>query len=232
MDEFARKEMIKDGFSSSSMVVTGQPHFETFKENIKRISSKEIREFKNKIGVGHDDLLVTFVSEPIIESYNRLYWGYDQLTILAYILKCINRISKIEKRRNFSLLIKLHPRSNRRIIDDFLKGCPAVGFKITVVADTSSALVISASDLVLGMSSMLLLESVLAKKSIISVQIGLKREDPFILSRIGYVKTVLSPRALQVELKRVIIDGANKKLRLPFSRHAADNVLGVIKKFL
>lgn len=234
MDGRAKRDMLKLGFPLTALEVTGQPHFASLFAERKKITAKAKSEFKKKIGIGREDRVITFVSEPITESYkNNLPFGYNQFTILEEVSRSLQKIARVNKKKNFFLIIKLHPRNDKFLMREFLKKRnEAKNIKIFIADDILPALVISVSDLVLGMSSMLLLEAVLAKKPILSVQIGLKRKNPFILSMTGQVKTILTAAKLYKELDAFVKGKKRKIPQLAAPVHPVDNVIKVIKNFL
>src|SRR3989344_4627682 len=227
MDEVAKKEMLQEGFPRDIIEVTGHPYFEAAIKNYKKISKKNIREFKKGIRIDSKVSIITFVSEPIIESYkNHFFCGYNQLTILRNVIECLNGLTKSENEKNYCLLVKLHPRNDRKIMEDFLEEYQLkVKFRIIVLSGESSALVISCSDLIIGMSSMFLLESVLAKKPVLSVQIGLDEKDPFILSRIGCFKTIVSRKNLVKKMNDWMTRKSDNVICFPVVKNSVTNVI-------
>lgn len=103
------------------------------------------------------------------------------------------------------------------------------GFTITVNNDVDSLELIAVSDLVCGMSSMFLLEAAIAGKQILSIQIGLKRDNPFVLDKTGLSKSVLSPNELDNVLKRIIVDNVRDKINFQFEPDAISNIINAME---
>ncbi|MCI8918703.1 MAG: hypothetical protein HFH29_08040 [Eubacterium sp.] len=99
--------------------------------------------------------------------------------------------------------------------------------------DTDSFSVLKAADLVCGMSSMFLLEAVICEKPIMSIEIGLRQENPFILEAAGICKSILDENTLYNKLRDNMIYAAeNKEHAAGFSyiKHAAGHVAAVIEE--
>ncbi len=98
MDEFAKDEMIKEGFNPDMIVVTGNPHFDSFKE------------------LKSEGDFAVFFSQPFSELENNL--GMNEFEILKDIEDVWKKL-KIDK----DLKIKLHPTTkNREKYEEFLEG--------------------------------------------------------------------------------------------------------------
>ena len=98
----------------------------------------------------------------------------------------------------FVLLIRPHPKEDANF---WYKVCKEKkGMKIIVDNRTIGDIVLRAADLIISMQSMFLVEAALVGKQIISLQIGLKKENPFILDRIGIVESILDYETFKREL--------------------------------
>lgn len=89
--------------------------------------------------------------------------------------------------------------------------------------------VMKSADLICGMSSMFLLESIICGKPVLSIEIGLKRENPFVLDRIGSCKSILSEKELLENLVHVY---EHKENACPFEfiRDASKRVLQLVEE--
>lgn len=205
MDEYAKEEAIKEGLDTSRLIVTGQPHFENILKYKETSSQEFINNIRRKLDINNSDFLITFASEPISKDYCSTlnHIGYTEKTILEAILEKLEKITFVSGRK-ISVIIKLHPRENIETYHDI------ISFKydkINIHIDKTSNPfdLILASDLICGMSSMFLIESVILGKPIISVQIGLNKENPFILDRRGIMKSIMNNETLLIQLNDIII---------------------------
>lgn len=233
MDDYAKKEAIKNGLESLRILVTGQPYFETILKEKKKISQETILKIKEKLGINESDFIITFASEPLSKDYNNAenYWGYSELTIFKEILESLKIIS-FKYNKNVCIIIKLHPRED---IDNYKDMIPSFKEeKINIIIDKNSYSwdLILASDLICGMSSMFLIESVVLGKPTISVQIGLNRVNPFILDRRGILKSILDKETLQFQLKSVIFKNKLAQCNFNVIENPVKNIIHQMEKYL
>ncbi len=220
MDEYAKNEMIKEGVDKDKIVVSGQPYFDFLlqQQKIFKIKKKDSNEF-----------VITFASEPILKTYKtKDIWGYTEQTILNEILLALK---KLDISKNILFIIRPHPKEDIAIYKKLLASFKHPKIKLSLETKLSSWDLIKRSDLVCGMSSMFLLESVLLGKQVLSVQIGLKKKDPFILSRRGFLKTVLTRKDLISRLNQLIL---NERPVCDFDifKNSIHNVISYVDKVL
>jgi hypothetical protein len=88
------------------------------------------------------------------------------------------------------------------------------------------------SDLICGMSSMFLIESAVLGKTIISMQMGLNRENPFILDKIGAVKSVLNKKALEDKIMKSILEYEFDNFKFEIQNGAINNVINFMEAII
>lgn len=223
MDQLAKNRLLEEGIEEERISVTGQPHFDVVWNKFQNARAGYDRNYWN----------VVFVSEPISQDYDsgsntRLYWGYNEKTIFSALYKNLKKIA-LKYEKAIRIIIRPHPRENpqtwqltvNQLKDD----------NITVVCDmeSSSFGLIKTADLVCGMSSMFLLEAVICNKPVMSIEIGLKRENPFILNEINCCRSVLSEEELYEQLEKNI---EHEKLNMEFKfiRDASDKVALLVEE--
>jgi len=170
INDIGKKEMIKLGFECDKLFKLGQPYLNELKNNLpdKNIICKKL-ELNNKKEV------VLFVSEAIEEHFKDSR-GYTQYETIDYLLR--NK----EFLNNKQVIIKLHPKDN---ITKFEK------YKniILIQNEFSSLEMISISDYVIGMTSIMLIESYILEKKVLSIQLNAK-EDLLLLSQENFIKKI------------------------------------------
>jgi len=186
MDEYAKKLMVKEGIPDQLIRVTGQPYFESFiKKSIKTVTASK----------DNEKITWLFASEPITTVYGKEkglnIYGYTEQSILYATCKAINKLQC----KRIQLQIKPHPRDDIKVYTDICNQFPFVSL-ITI----NSVDAILQSDAVLGMSSTLLLEAALLDKPILSIQLNLKINSPFILDQINKSKSIIKEEKLEKEL--------------------------------
>jgi predicted glycosyltransferase len=196
MDKYAKEEMIREGIPENRIVITGQPHFA---ELIGKIKGKNPEQIRNDKALDRDDYVILFISEPISKMYmenddREPYLGYNEKTIIKEFLKVLSGIQPGSNKK-LRVIIRPHPKEDLAIYDAYINQYQgALNIEVDQAADPLDLIIIS--DLICGMASMLMVEAALCGKPLISIQIGLKREDPFILSRRGLVPNVVKAEDL------------------------------------
>jgi hypothetical protein len=229
MDEYAKKEMVKLGFEETRILISGQPHFDMLINKKDYINKNEINKFRESISCNSSDFLITFASEPITKIYRETddsehYWGYTERTILKELVDSLEKIVPMQD-KEVKFIIKLHPKEGFDNFSNLLSEFESKGIKFIVDTDTEPYLLIMSSNLICGMSSMFLFEATLMGKPVVSIQIGLNRENPFILDQRGIIKSITDKSALTETLRILIPDG-----NLPIIDYGVHN--GAVKKVI
>lgn len=161
MDEFAKVEMVKDGVPEEIIHPLGNPHFETIISQAKNV--KDVRSNFAK----ENEFLITFASEPYIEDYGN---GNEKI-VLEHLIDIV-------KDKNVKIIVKLHPKEEFSKYAEYEKNS-----NIILDKNTSPTEVILASDLIISMTSMFLIEAMILNRNILSYQPEEKSPDKFILTR-------------------------------------------------
>jgi len=103
------------------------------------------------------------------------------------------------------LIIRPHPKEKPDGLADIAAGCTHIRWHFDTECHPWA--LINRADLVCGMSSMFLIESAIMGTTTLSIQIGLCRENPFILDRRGILKSIGDEAELKNRLIRIIRDG-------------------------
>lgn len=226
MDDHAKNEAVKNGLEPSRIIVTGQPYFETIIKKKEKTSSETIKKIREKMGIDETSFVITFASEPVSIDYNNSenYWGFNERTIIKETLESIKMVSS-GYRKKIYFIIRPHPREDIDSYKDLILLFKNEKIDFIVDRNSDSWDLILTSDLILGMSSMFLIESVILGKSVISVQIGLNRENPFMLDRRGILKSVLDKKTLLYQLKSIIIENKISRCNFDVVKNPVDNII-------
>lgn len=236
MDNYAKKEMEKIGFDSAKLIVAGQPYFDLLGSYKKTFTKRKINIFKKKYGIPAADRLVVFASEPLEMLYKEknkkdYYLGFTEKTIIKALLNELKAIVS-EDKINLTLVLKPHPKEDENEIISLVDNEPDLNFKVKIIKECNAWDLMMASDLICGMSSMFLIESVILGRSVMSIKIGLKGKDSFILSQRGILKTVLKKDQLKKNLKNVLVLGKKTKYNFKVIENASGNIVKYINRYL
>lgn len=211
MDEDARREIIEDGLEPDRVVVCGQPYFDVLAARCNEGMESEAAVTKERLGLDARAKVLLFISESIRQDYRvkpgeAPYWGYDEISIFMELVQALQGIA--ESGFPVQVLVKQHPLERDNVYDTLKPRLEAEnpGLKILTIQDMDAHRLLMIADLVCGMSSMLLLESLIFDKPTISLQIGLNRENPLILEAKGFMKSILNPEVLHQVLKEVLME--------------------------
>ena len=206
MDDFAVREMLEEGFPEVRLQIVGQPAFDRFlelarSEEIKR----DVLRLRRQLGIQPGETLVVFFSQPITELYgppgSPTYRGYDEWDVVWGLSGAISSLARQDS--PMRLVIRPHPKEPSEKYASFStgEGSPAVAVE-TIDVD----LLTLTADIVVGMSSVVLVKAFLTGKPVISVQPKLVGVDPLILGRAGYLEPVKDLVTLPQVLRSALCD--------------------------
>lgn len=217
IDEIGRKEMIAEGFDANLLYPLGQPYLDSLEFVASTIDCVLIKE---KLNVAQYENIVLFVSEAIEENYGNER-GYTQYDALQIFLE--NTVSS----QNTLILIKLHPKDSlekfQKIRNEF------TWHKLMFISNEITALeAITISNRVFGMTSIMLIEAYILGKLVVSIQPNLKITDPLILSRCGYVQSLVDER-FKIDLTTTVIPMNGNQLKYELN---TVGFLSLVDKFI
>ncbi len=210
MDEQARTEMSAEGFNGDRLVITGQPALDNLANCRKHFSRAQRQSLRQSLGLETDALLVMFISQPLSTFYSDprgpQHPGYDENITLRLLLEALERLA-VASGEKIHLGVRLHPREEAE------KPLPMSRlirvFKMSQ-GDVHHQTI--ASNLVIGMTSMLLVEACYLGCLTLSFQPGLRVADPLPTTRSGLTRPVYKAGELDAALKDLLLgpDGSGK----------------------
>ena len=197
MDDYAKEQMIKEGVPENVIYPLGNPHFKFIKDNFENLKTEDLR--KNLLN--GKEKLILWASECYIEDYGH---GME--------LECLKDIVDIIP-KNFQLIVKPHPREKENKFDEFKN--------IKIVRDKTSAELIKCADLVISMTSMVLIESIIARKPSLSYQKNETDKNKFILTKMNAIPFINDKITLRNRLQepfktsdfKIKFDATNKIIK-------------------
>lgn len=188
MDARACREMVAEGFPEERLVVTGQPAFDRLRGL--RDAFSDAGEIRRRVGAAPDARLVVFASQPIGEVYGRDetapgWLGYVESDVLDILVASLDQIAE-HQNVPIVLVIRPHPR------EDAAKFSSVRARRIRLVLDrdVDAYELVMASDLLVGMNSILLLEASYLGAIALSLQPGLVKADCLPSNGVGPIKAV------------------------------------------
>ena len=196
MDQVAFDEAMDAGLPEACLVITGQPYLEVVARELKgsdvALRAASIRQaWLSEIGDSEETRVVLFASESFSRDFGPetpYYRGYTETDALDGLAEAVE-LAGPRGLPAVRVVAKLHPEER---IDSFRLGPAAAANGVLVVADPPAWPCILAADTVVGMTSMLLLESAVAGRPTISYQPGVKHPESFVGTRVGMVPSASS----------------------------------------
>jgi hypothetical protein len=230
MDARAHSEMVAEGFPAERLVVTGQPAFDAIETFRAAWSETKRREARKRLSVEMGCKAVLFVSQPLSE----MAWltgsvgaAIDEREILDRVAASLEEIAATDA-TEIVLAVRPHPRQQLEQ-SDLPSGSHV---RVMLAANGEPWPAVLAADVVVGMTSVLLVEACLLGCTVVSVQPGGNATDPLPTSRSGDSVAVYDVAELTGALRRALAPAlATKCARSANSanrRVAADHIVELV----
>jgi hypothetical protein len=203
IDDRQADEVIALGFSSDQVIVVGHAWLFSLRE---QLNSAPV-DFNESAEEG-SEVRVLYVSEPI--SYDVAIganppYGFDEVDSFRLLHQAA--CEAVRAGNAVNLAVKFHPYENPAEFKKRISDLPPLSGLTLRFLDHHDAphTWVRWSDLVVGISSVLLLESMVLGKPVISVQPGLRRENTFAASRLGFAGTLTDAAKAQRALTALLL---------------------------
>ena len=207
VDQIVKETMLKEGFNENQLIVTGHPYYDDLMQLRQSFSLEDLSRVRSDLGIDGKDYLLTFLSQGwsnSIKSNPEEDNGYTELTVLRSLEDALNVLDI----QDLCLLVKIHPREDLEVTRTAFTGKLN---KVIFNKGYNTRNSILASDLVSGMFTNGLIESVYLDKDTISLQPGLNKEDRLITNKLELTVPVYKKEDIIPTLKKVIYDQEFKR---------------------
>ncbi|MDD5656544.1 MAG: hypothetical protein PHF00_04735 [Elusimicrobia bacterium] len=161
MNVAARRELLRLGVPAKKIVVSGSPYLAAPPDS--RISASQRLRLRKALGL-KDRKMITFCTEYIAKAGQKARYGYDEHLVLSDLKRVLERTAL-----DPVVYIRLHPNDSAGEYRRYLREArPGITFRL-VHRDPGNQL-LQASDLVIGMSSIILVEAARLGLPVISYQ--------------------------------------------------------------
>jgi hypothetical protein len=212
MDEWARDEMIASGIDGERIVVTGQPAFDDLSAVRTRFTSARRQALRTRCGIGEREWMVLFVSQPLSllfgsDASNRLYPGFDEGQVLRALVAALEQIVLRAAHANhkMTLVILPHPREQVETLQ-----IESRVIRTVVATEHQPRELALAADLVVGMTSTLLVEACYLGCVTLSLQPGLRWPDTFPTNRWGASRAVYRQEDIRSAVEQLLLDESSR----------------------
>jgi hypothetical protein len=205
MDEHAKADMIAEGFDPRALVVTGQPASDDLCEFGRAFDDAQRRQWRERLGAARDGLLVLFVSQPFSTMYggreSPASLGFDEHLVLRLLVDALERVAAAHG-RPITLVVRPHPREKGRTA----AALPGDRVRIVFSSEGCGREAALAADLVVGMSSALLVDACYLQRITISLQPGLRGRDILPTNAIGVSRAVFDDAGVTPAVEELLVD--------------------------
>lgn len=238
MDTIAYTEMIAEGFQPDSLIITGQPAFDALRECKGIFNNESRKKTRQKFQIHDKELLVVFVSQPLSIIYgddesDPRFLGYTEKSVIKILVAALDTIS-LDCKKEIVLIIRPHPREKP---DDYEKiGSDKV--RILVSSEGNPREIVTASDLVVGMNTELLVEACYLGCMVVSLQPGLRYKDVLPTNNEGYSVPVYTKEKTIDTIRMLLMDPdirsemKNKLEHFKPDGHSTDRVVNIIYQMI
>lgn len=207
LDEGQAAELVALGFAREQVRLTGHPWL----ADLARRRDEILARGPAGPHGPEEGVRVLFLSEPIasdVESGANAPFGFDEFGSFALLHRAAAEAARAGQA--VSIAIRFHPSENPTGFLRRLAALPATAgshvFQAPPEDDAHRWLLWA--DLVVGISSTLLLEAIVLGRPVVSVQPGRIREDTFVASRRGFADALVDPEKAPRRLAALLTDGA------------------------
>jgi hypothetical protein len=192
MDDISKGDLEDLGCPSDRLAVTGQPYFDDLRS---WLDSHDRSSLRRALGIRRGERLLVFASEPQAQDYGDSL-GYTEIDSLRVLMEVLSGLDC----GRWRLLVRAHPTENPDALSREMAGKPIAA---EFAPDWPPRKLMLAADVVVGMTSMFLVEAALLGRATLSLQPGLRIEDAFIGRRLGLVTSAYSADGCRTALEKI-----------------------------
>lgn len=177
MDQAARDGLIKDGVPPDRIVIAGHPGFDAIARQRAAFGAAQRSALRAALGTPDGGLQVLFASQPLRDLYgadgsSATFRGFHEHSVLDAVIEALEGSAKATGRA-IRLVIRPHPREDTAPY--LARQSASIGIVVSKEGDARECAM--ASDLVIGMTTMLLVEACYLGVPTVSLQPDLQRPN-------------------------------------------------------
>ena len=215
MDQASRDGLIADGVPPDRIVVVGHPGFDAIARQRAAFSAARRAALRTSLGTPDGGLQVLFASQPLRELYgadesSTTFRGFHEHSVLDAVIESLEASAKLTGRA-IQLVVRPHPREEAEPYQT--RHSALIGIVVSKDGDARECAM--GSDLVIGMTTMLLVEACYLGVPTVSLQPDLQR--PNMLPELPGLVIVRR----QADVAPALADAVGRAMRAPQSKVVA-----------
>ena len=193
IDDWIKKRMIDNHIQASKITTVSHPHLRNLRDKIDKFDKRGIRQ---NLSLSDEIKVITFASEPPPD--DTFKWENEAPSIedirkaITIFVIAVNKI--YERRKDFNIFIKKHPKEPKEFLQNELSNIKAP-YKILEEFPPNQLMIISSA--VLGLGSMFLMESLELNIPTASINFHAKMEGRNITDRIEGLVFLETEKAIE-----------------------------------
>lgn len=187
IDEDMKAALLASAIEFPHVIVTGNPRFDELLESKDDVREEELTDLRVSLGINKGGHLLLFVSQGLSQSEAgfRETYGFDERSVLRGIIEICDSLDTCEE---ISLVVRPHPKEDTAwLTEEFWSSQRST--RVRLSNEGNGRVMAMASDMVLGMNSVFLVDAGLLGCKVLSLQPGLKKVDSFPATRMGLTQT-------------------------------------------
>lgn len=207
MDAVAHQAMCEAGCPPERLVITGHPYF----DDLAAVSLPALAsEARRELGLDPAEVVVVFASEPQAKYYgadarSSTFLGYTEEDALQMLFAAAREVAA-GLDRPLAVIVKLHPLEGPERLIPLVQRTSGVAHRM--IKHFPSHRLIAASDVMAGMTSIILLEAAVLGRPALSIQPGRRGADGFVSNQRGLIELVADEVECRRQLARAIHEPA------------------------
>ena len=156
--------------------------------------------------------------------------GYTQYTTIAKTVSILGRFSKLSG-RHIHFVVRPHPRENVDKIENVLAQLdlpPSLSWDVSKIG--SSLEFVVSCDLLIGMTSMALIEAYIISQQVLSVQLDLKKTDVFFGTTRGCCPSIYNISELERRLEEWIKNPTHLSINMPSTYNSTTKIIEILEE--
>lgn len=228
MDEKSKETLSSICFDQNRIAVTGSPYLEDVLKN--KIDLRKKREIRETLRL-YNKKVITFCTEYIAKTKEKEKYGYDELDILKDIIMYIKNRGKDK----YKLIVRVHPNDSKTIYEDYLNKIKNIVDFEVITMDSKNKL-LQISDVVVGITSTILIEADILGLSIISYQPVKGKKQVYLFNEIIEEKTIISKKNFFKKIDKLLqfpedSKGLNINVKC-YSHNSCKKITRIIEKLI